>query len=317
MECMKCIRMSISLIFHKLYMEYTIIGYFRTEFPGFSVLFSHNETTVRAYTLHYLHIFLNIYHFLLSKDFMSSGLDNFHSSYVYRVLRPDEDENEDLTCKDASSKRSLAIHVETGLWTPSKYISTAGSLEKAKKWLETANEQTSQIFGNTRTTIVRIDVAKIKSYYPEIANSAIDLTREINRNCFLENDLQRNYARAYKEVVFVEYIPSEVITVEYKTDEIRDENHQLPIQSNDSFHNTNRSDDLSHESMDSVHSEAHTKKKRKKKKKKKKKEAPIPPTDDTTDMSESNLKWFGLAVVIGALVIVKFCKFLNVYFSMF
>ena len=190
---------------------------------------------------------------------MSFGLDNFDSPYVYRVLRPDEVPNVNLTCKDASSKRSLSKHVESGLWTPSKYISTAGSLEKAKKWLETANEQTSQIYGNTRTTIVRIDVAMIKSKYPQIAQLAIDLTREINRNRFLANDLQKNYARAYEEVVFVEYIPSEVITVEYKTDEIRDENHQLPIQSNDSFRNTNRSDDLSDDTItiDSVYSEAH------------------------------------------------------------
>ena len=187
---------------------------------------------------------------------MSFGLDNFHSRFVYRVLRPDEDQNENLTCKDANSRRSLALHVEKGLWTPSKYISTAGSLEKAKKWLETANEQTSQIYGNTRTTIVRIDVAMIKSYYPEIANSAIDLTREINRNCFLENDLQKNYARAYKEVVFVKYIPSEVVTFECKKYQFRDENHQLPIQSDDFFRNTNRSDDLSDESIDSVHFEA-------------------------------------------------------------
>ena len=63
---------------------------------------------------------------------MTFGLDNFHSRYVYRVLRPDENKNVYLTCKDASSTRSLAIHVETGLWIPLKYISTARTLDNAK-----------------------------------------------------------------------------------------------------------------------------------------------------------------------------------------
>ena len=57
-------------------------------------------------------------------------------------------------------------------------------------------------------------------------------------------------------MVFVKCIPSEVVTVEYKTNEIRDEIHQLPIQSNDSFRNTNRSDDLSDDTINSLHSEA-------------------------------------------------------------
>ena len=146
---------------------------------------------------------------------MSSGIDKFPWRYLYRVLRPDEDQNVDLTCKDPYSIRSIAQHVESGLRIPSQYISTTCSFEKAKKWLVTANEQTLHKYGNKRTTIVKIDVAKIKSDYPQVAKSAIDLTREINRNHFLENELQKHFAIAYEEVVFVKYIPSEVITVVY------------------------------------------------------------------------------------------------------
>ena len=146
---------------------------------------------------------------------MSIGLDNFHSRYVYRVLRPDEDPHENLTCKDFNSIRSIAQHVQTGLRIPSQYISTTRSFEKAKLWLETADEKTYQKYRNKRTTIVKIDVSKIKSKYPQIAKSAIDLTRVINRNHFLENDSQIRFAGAYEEVVFVHYIPSEVVTVEY------------------------------------------------------------------------------------------------------
>ena len=40
---------------------------------------------------------------------MSLGLDNLSSRYVYRVLRPDEDPREDLSCKDSSSKLRLEL----------------------------------------------------------------------------------------------------------------------------------------------------------------------------------------------------------------
>ena len=149
---------------------------------------------------------------------MSLGLDNLHSRYVYRVLRPDEDPSENLTCKDPYSIRSIAQHVESGLRIPSKYISTTSSFEKAKKWLETANEQTSWKYKKKRTTIVSIDVSEIKSNYPKIAKSAIDLTEAQNRNYFLETEKQEKFACAYQEVMFVKCIPSEVVTVVYMKD---------------------------------------------------------------------------------------------------
>ena len=150
---------------------------------------------------------------------MSLGLDNLNSRFVYRVLRPDEDPYDNLTCKDSYSMRSIAQHVESGLRIPSQYISTTCSFEMAKEWLETADEKTSWIYGNKRTTIVKIDIYRIKSEYPQIANSAVDLTNFRNLDYFLENAAQKRFANAYQEVVFSCYIPNTTVSVVY-TDEI-------------------------------------------------------------------------------------------------
>ena len=158
--------------------------------------------------------------YLFSKDIMSLGLDNLNSRFVYRVLRPDEDPYDNLTCKDTYSMRSIAQHVESGLRIPSQYISTTCSFEMAKEWLETADEKTSWIYGNKRTTIVKIDIYKIKSEYPQIANSAVDLTNFRNLDYFLENAAQKRFANAYQEVVFSCYIPNTTVSVVY-TDEIK------------------------------------------------------------------------------------------------
>ena len=144
---------------------------------------------------------------------MSLGLDNLYSRYVYRVLRPDEDPYDNLTCKDPNSIRSIAQHVETGLRIPSQYISTSRNFEMAKQWLETANDKTSWIYGNRRTTIVQIDTYIIKSEYPHIANSAVDLTNYENSNYFLGNLTQKQFAYTYQEVVFSYCIPSAAVSV--------------------------------------------------------------------------------------------------------
>ena len=147
---------------------------------------------------------------------MSLGLDDLNVRYVYRVLRPDEDPNEDIACKAPHSNRSISEHIATGLRTPSKFISTTSSLESAHKWLQTSDERTSSRYGNRRTTIIRIDVGLLKQRYPRIADSAVDLTTHYNRNVFLEDERQMRFAGAYKEVLFVGRIPSEAVSIEYK-----------------------------------------------------------------------------------------------------
>ena len=147
---------------------------------------------------------------------MSLGLEDLNVRYVYRVLRPDEDPNEDIACKAPHSNRSISEHIATGLRTPSKFISTTSSLESAHKWLQTSDERTSSRYGNRRTTIVRIDVGLLKQRYPRIADSAVDLTTHYNRNVFLEDERQMRFAGAYKEVLFVGRIPSEAVNIEYK-----------------------------------------------------------------------------------------------------
>ena len=53
---------------------------------------------------------------------MSRGLNYFKSNYVYRVLRPNEDPNNDLTCVNSHSSCTIDEHVESGLHTPTRYI---------------------------------------------------------------------------------------------------------------------------------------------------------------------------------------------------
>ena len=148
---------------------------------------------------------------------MSQGLDDFNARYVYRVLRPDEDPNEDITCQAPQSRRTVSEHIETGLKTPSRFISTTSSFENALKWLRTSDDITSRKYGNKRTTIVRIDLNKIKQQYPNVANSAIDLTSRYNREVLLQNEKQKSFAAAYREVLFVDRIPSEAVSTEYIT----------------------------------------------------------------------------------------------------
>ena len=146
---------------------------------------------------------------------MSRGLDKFNSSYVYRVLRPNEDHTSDLTCCAPRSRRTVDEHVATGLKDPSRFISTTSSRERALKWLETANEKSSWRYNNSREMIVRIDVDLIKREYPELADSAYDLTNDMNRNHFLKTMKQRSFSAAYNEVVFKDVIPREAVSVEY------------------------------------------------------------------------------------------------------
>ena len=148
---------------------------------------------------------------------MSQGLDDFNARYVYRVLRPDEDPNEDIACQAPQSRRTVSEHIETGLKTPSSFISTTSSIETALKWLRTSDDITSRKYGNKRTTIVRIDLNKIKQQYPSVANSAIDLTSRYNREVLLQNEKQKSFAAAYREVLFVNRIPSEAVSTEYIT----------------------------------------------------------------------------------------------------
>ena len=63
--------------------------------------------------------------------------------------------------------------------------------------------------------IVRIDVDLIKSEYPELSDSAYDLTNDRNRNHFLCSIKQRKFSAAYNEVVFKDIIPLEAVSLEY------------------------------------------------------------------------------------------------------
>ena len=81
--------------------------------------------------------------------------------------------------------------------------------------METANENSSWRYNNKREIIVRIDVDLIKSKYPELADSAYDLTNDRNRNHFLKTIKQIKFSAAYSEVVFKDMIPREAVSLEY------------------------------------------------------------------------------------------------------
>ena len=88
-------------------------------------------------------------------------------------------------------------------------------MDKALKWIETANEKSFARYGNKRKIIVRIDVDYLKTNYPEIADSAYDLTNDFNRDRFLKWVKERRFSCAYNEVVFLDRIPSEAVSIEY------------------------------------------------------------------------------------------------------
>ena len=144
---------------------------------------------------------------------MSRGLDNFHSQYLYRVLRPNESPNQDLVCCDPSSPRTIDEHVETGLTQPSRFISTTSDSNAAFRWLDKANEMC--IFQNLRSVIVYIDVELLKSEYYRIAAAAYDLSNSANRDAFLKSDKQKKFSESYHEVIFIDRIPSDVVSILY------------------------------------------------------------------------------------------------------
>ena len=143
---------------------------------------------------------------------MSRGLDNFHSQYLYRVLRPNESPNQEIVCCDPSSPRTIDEHVETGLTQPSRFISTTSDSNAAHRWLITANKKSFLQYRNFRTVIVKIDVQLLKSRYSQIAAAAYDLSNSLNRNAFLKTEKQNKFSESYHEVVFMDRIPSDVFS---------------------------------------------------------------------------------------------------------
>ena len=145
---------------------------------------------------------------------MSRGLDSCNYIHLYRTLRPDESPHRDIVCKDRRSNRSVGEHVEDGLKYPSRFISATASFERAERWRDTSFTYRGPEYSHQsrRTTIIEIDLKLLKQKYPEVANSAYDFTHPRVRSNFLTNELQMDYARAYREVVFDTRIPLEAIS---------------------------------------------------------------------------------------------------------
>ena len=113
-------------------------------------------------------------------------------------------------------------------------------MEKALKWMNKADNITSQRYCNKRSVIVQIDIELIKRKYPYLANLAYDLTKPSNRDYFLKNDRQKKYACAYSEVVFECCIPSEAVSIcwqKFPTNNIIEPHLTNPLFGNPSVQN--------------------------------------------------------------------------------
>ncbi|KAI6659794.1 hypothetical protein LOD99_10649 [Oopsacas minuta] len=143
-----------------------------------------------------------------------NGLSELKQRYLYRALRPNEDFQQDLFCVAPHSKRTINQHIASGLTNPSRFISTTTDLECAIDWAATADQKTSEIYGNERTVIVKIDIKYLKKYYPNVYYEACDLTLQCNIDHYLTSEKQENYAAAYQEVLFVDWIPKGAVSVE-------------------------------------------------------------------------------------------------------
>ena len=133
------------------------------------------------------------------------GLHNLREEFLYRALRTEEDPYKNIVCKDASSDRSIDVHVKNGLKNPSKYISTTASFNLAQRWIGTAAYKSNYAY-ERGTTIVKIDVNYLKSRYRNLVSSAYNFTDGNVRDAFLTGKSE-DFAARYEEVVFEDYIP--------------------------------------------------------------------------------------------------------------
>lgn len=129
---------------------------------------------------------------------------NIRHTFLYRVLRPDENPAEGLKPKSSYSLTSLAEHVAFGSRISSKYISTSSDKQTALRFARMGMQRRGG-----RKRIVTLDVEKLKNV-PGI--EIIDLTNPLYLliHCG-SNSRAIRYANDWKEVLLVGTIPTECI----------------------------------------------------------------------------------------------------------
>lgn len=137
-------------------------------------------------------------------------------SFLYRVLRPDEDAARGLLAKDWYSDVSIKDHVSYGSRLSSKYISTCSSKEAAIDFAEIGLRH-----NDPPKTIVTIDARKLVT---RTRARLVDLTDPEVRDQYLGRDKRaNNFAQRTGEVIIIGRVPRWCIVNEFYIDEVSDD----------------------------------------------------------------------------------------------
>ena len=117
----------------------------------------------------------------------------------YRVVRDEENLNEDIVSKDPDAKTTVAQHIASGSKYSSQYISTTLSLEVAIKWAFYDLENGIRI---ERELPFRIIVFKLSKLSEEVKETMINLNNEGVREHFIRGATHQKWAETSQEVLF-------------------------------------------------------------------------------------------------------------------
>ena len=121
-----------------------------------------------------------------------NGNDTQGLTFLYRVLRPEENPKDGLVAKNPHADKSESSHVNNGSGAKykSQFKSTSATLEAAKEFRSKRNP---------RSRIGIIDVSQLPP-----GTEVINLTTQENRDHYLgDSDRIKNYARKFEEVLLV------------------------------------------------------------------------------------------------------------------
>ncbi|XP_045206834.2 uncharacterized protein LOC123559076 [Mercenaria mercenaria] len=127
---------------------------------------------------------------------------NVPYTYLYRVLRTDEDVSGGIRAKRPMANYTIEEHVANGSYMSTQFISTTASLESAKDFARKS-------FGYTpgSRNVPRIDTSRLGQIvqYTDLTNSTV-LYGQIP-----DDERAQNFARKFNEVVITGHIPANCI----------------------------------------------------------------------------------------------------------
>lgn len=124
-------------------------------------------------------------------------------TYLYRVLRPDEDPAKGLKAASPNSTTSISDHVAYGSKRCTQFISTSADKGTARKFANLGMQRKRV----SSKRIVTIDVEKLKTE-PKIKR-VVDLTNSIYRSVYCSgNSRAERFAETWCEVIIEGEIPA-------------------------------------------------------------------------------------------------------------